>query len=102
TPSGVVRAGNGAPDNADLRLGRKHGVEGLRPQSAGKRDAETATAYIRNGLDVQSRSVSGDAHIGRRMDADIGEALRKDRPRWQELGLPGLGDRVDNDKGAKA
>ena len=51
---------------------------------------------------MRGRSVSGDAHVGRRMDADIGEAFRKGRARGQEFGLPGLRDGVDDDKGAKA
>ena len=51
-PSGVVRAGDGAADDHDLRLDLKYRVKGPRPKSAGKRDPEASTAYIQNSVDM--------------------------------------------------
>jgi hypothetical protein len=97
----ILSARDGAPHDDDLGLDRENGVERLRPEAARKGDTEAPTMHFLDSVDMAGRAITRDAHVGRRMDADIREAWWKGRVRGQDFRFAGLGDRVDNDKAAE-
>ena len=92
---------DGGADNDDFRSGGDHGFKRVGTDAAGERNEKPALAYLSDRVDMQGRSVPGQAHIRRRVDHDIAEAFRKGGIRGQQFRLAGFGDGVEDDRCAE-
>ena len=71
------------------------------PMPPASETQKAAGLHLSHGVDMGVGSVAGQPFIGRRMDRDIAEALRKGRIGRQQLSLAQFCDGIDHDRRAK-